>query len=266
MWRNSQNETTNFFFKSIIEFILFLNRLFSSIETRYWFIELKIIDIIWILRKIRHLLNFSKQKSIVIFIDHDVVLNIIKQINMIIIFIDKLNLRFVKVFDYIQRFELNIRHKSNKQHIVSNILFKLININIDTTFDENELNVLFITILIEIEKDFLKKIIKNYFIDLNWKKISVVLNKQNVENDARFSFYRKINEFIFRSNEFIIDDHAYESRRLCIFYSIIQNILVVAHDDNHSEFVRCYEKISFSYYIRDFIKYFRDFLKHCFKC
>ena len=142
------------------------------------------------MRKIRHLLNFSKQKSIVIFIDYDVALNIIKQINMIIIFIDKFNLRLVKIFDYIQRFELNIRHKSNKQYIVSNILFKLININIDTIFDENELNVLFTTALIEIEKNCFKKIIKNYFIDLNWKKIFVVLNKQNVENDARFFLSR----------------------------------------------------------------------------
>ena len=256
----------NYSLKSIIEFILFFSRLFSSIETRYWFIELKIIDVIWVLRKIRHLLNFSKQKSIVIFIDHDAVLNIIKQVNIIIISIDKLNLRFVKVFDYIQRFELDIRHKSSKQHIVSNVLFRLININIDTIFDENELNVLFITVLIEVEKDFLKRIIEDYFIDVNWKKISVVLDKQNVENDARFFFYWKINEFIFRSNEFITDDHAYESRRLCIFHSIIQNILVVAHDDNHFEFARCYERISFNYYIRDFIKYFRDFLKHCFKC
>ena len=36
----------DYFFKSIIKFILFFNRLLSSIETRYWFIELKMIDII----------------------------------------------------------------------------------------------------------------------------------------------------------------------------------------------------------------------------
>ena len=79
-------------------------------------------------------------------------------------------------------------------------------------------------------------------------------------------FYRKTNEFIYRSNDLIIDDHVYEFRRFCIFHLIIQDIFVVAHNDNHFEFVRCYDKISFNYYIRDFIKYLRDFFKHCSKC
>ena len=163
---------------------------------------MKIIDIVWILRKIRHLLNSSKQKSTIIFIDHDIALSIVKQVNMIIIFIDKLNLRLIKIFDYIQRFELEIRYKSNKQHIVFDALFKLINTNIDTAFEKNELNALFITILMKVEKIFFKKIIKNYFIDLNWKKIFVVLKKQNknVENDAIFFIEKSTNSFFIQMN------------------------------------------------------------------
>ena len=66
---------------------------------------------------------------IVIYIDHEAILNIAKQIILIINFIDKFNLRLVKIFDYLQRFNLEIRHKSNKQHIVSNVFSKLVNIN-----------------------------------------------------------------------------------------------------------------------------------------
>ena len=115
------------------------------------------------------------------------------------------------------------------------------------------------------KKDFRRKLIANYVTDFNWKKIFDVLNNQITENNARFSFYRK-NDFIFRSNDVTFDDHAFESRRLCIFATIISNILTTTHDENHVEFARCYEKIASSYYIRNLFRYLRNFLKHCFKC
>ena len=135
---------------------------------------------------------------------------------MIIIFIDKLNLRFVKIFDYIQRFELNIRHKSNKQHIVSNILFKLININIDTIFDENELNVLFITILIEVEKNFFKKIIENYFIDLNWIFFCCVKQAKRRKRRTIFFIKKSTNSFFVQTNLSLTITRM--SRVVCVYF------------------------------------------------
>ena len=252
--------------RKTIKSILFLSRLLFDVEIRYWFTKLKLNDIVWILRKIRHLFDFSLTKSFVIFIDHDVALEIIKQISMIIVSTDKFNFRLVKAFDYIQRFELKIRHKFDKQHIVFDALFRLVNINIDVaSTDESELDVLFIITLVQMKKDFRRKFIADYITNFNWKKISDVLNKQIIDNSAHFSFYRK-NDLIFRSNDITSDDHAFESRRLCIFATVISNILTTTHDENHVEFARCYEKIASSYYIRDLFRYLRDFLKHCFKC
>ena len=91
----------NYSSRKAIKSILFLSRLLFDVEIKYWFTELKFNDIVWILRKIRHLFDFFLTKSFVIFIDHDVVLEIIKQINMTIVSIDKFNFRFVKTFDYI---------------------------------------------------------------------------------------------------------------------------------------------------------------------
>ena len=48
---------------------------------------------------------------IMIYIDHDVVLKIVKQITFIISSTNKLNLRLIKTFDYVQRFNLKIRYK-----------------------------------------------------------------------------------------------------------------------------------------------------------
>ena len=57
----------------------------------------------------------------VIYINHEIVLDIIKQISIITSFIAKLNLRLIRVLKYIQRFRnLEFRHKSGKQYIVSN--------------------------------------------------------------------------------------------------------------------------------------------------
>ena len=118
----------NYSSRKAIELVLFLNRLLIDVETKYWFTELKLVDIVWIFKKVRHMIDFFEQEFTVIFIDHDVVLNIIKQIKMTITFIDKLNFRFVRASDYIQRFDVELRHKSNKQHIVSNVLFRFVNI------------------------------------------------------------------------------------------------------------------------------------------
>ena len=251
--------------RKIIQSIMFLSRLLASAKTRYWLTELKIADIVWILRKIRHLIEFSTEKFIIVYTDHDVALSIFKQISMIIISIDKLNLRLIKISDYIQRFELKLRHKSDKAHIILDALFKLasINIIIDITHEKDELNALFIIVVVNLNEIFRKRIIDEYTIDLNWKKISQVLNSNNfsIENSVKLSFYKK-NGLIFR-----FDDHVYESHRLCISWSVIKNILKIVHDnDTHSEFARCYEKIVSFYYIRDLIRYLRNYLKHCSKC
>ena len=63
--------------KSFIQSIMFLFRLLNSIEIRYWSTEMKVADIVWILRKIRHFIE-SFISSIEIYIDHDVTLDIIK--------------------------------------------------------------------------------------------------------------------------------------------------------------------------------------------
>ena len=151
------------------------------------------------LKKIRHLIE-SFVIITIIYIDHDVALNLIKQIIFIISFIDKLNLRLIRASNYIQWFDLKIRHKSNKMHIVSDALSRLINFNINSKkfIDEKKLNVLFIINLINMKNIFRKKLLKNYFNDSTWKKIVALLNQQknvDVENSAFFFIEKMISFF-----------------------------------------------------------------------
>ena len=257
-----------YFFRHVIKSILFFNRLLIDVETKYWFIELKIIDIVWVLKKTRHIVEISSNKTIV-YIDHEFALNIVNQITMTTISIDKFNLRLVRAWNYIQRFNFDIRHKLDKQHIVFDVLSRLVNDNINASmiknFDESELNALFTISLIEMKKDFRNRIFDDYKIDLNWQKINQILNVDD-ENVAKLFFCREKNDLIFRSNDFIIDDHVYEFRRFCIFHFVVSNILRLIYDDKHANYVKCFEKMFASYYIRDLSRYLRDYLKYCSKC
>lgn len=108
---------------------------------------------------------------IVVFIDYDVVIDISKQIFLITSCIDKLNLRLVCASNYIQRFNLNLRHKSSKLHIVLDALSRLAsdNTNFAKDFHEkDELNVLFTCALIEVDEVFRKRIVDDYLMNLNW--------------------------------------------------------------------------------------------------
>ena len=120
-----------------IRSILFLSRLLNSVETKYWSIELKLTELVWVLRKIRHMIE-SILLSTIIYTDHETTLSIFKQISLSTFSTDKLNLRIVKIFEYIQRFELIIRHKFEKLHLIFDVLSRLSNNSISTATNDTE--------------------------------------------------------------------------------------------------------------------------------
>ena len=266
----SQFMSNQFSSRHVIESIFFFSRFLTSAETRYWSIELEIAEIVWVFKKVRHIIEIDNTfvDKIVIYIDHDAVLNIVSQTSFITLFTNKFNFRLIRVSDYIQRFDLNIRHKSNKQHIVFDVLFKLTSDNINV-FDHNDekLNALFTVSLIKMKFVFKQRILNEYKSNLNWQRISSQFDVEiNSEIAAKLFFYKKKNEFIFRFDDFITKNHVYESRKFCIFHSIVQNILELIHNDDHFDYVKCFEHIVFLWYIRDLSRYLRDYLKHCSKC
>ena len=88
---------------------------------------------------------------------------------------------------------------------------------------------------------------------------------KNVENNVKLFFYKKINELIFRSNDFIINNYVYKFHRFYVSFFVVKKIIVVVHNDNYFDFARCYKKIATFYYVHDLFKLFRNYLKHCFK-
>ena len=262
-------KTSSYSLRNKIQSIMFLSRFLNEAKSRYWSIELEIAELVWVLRKIRHLMKSIKMSTI-IYTDYDATLNIAKQISLITSSTNKLNLRLIRVSNYIQRFSLNIRHKSEKFHTVSDALSRL-SAKLSTSFsseqksdtiDDEKLDVLHTASTIEISFDFKSRIIENYKQDSDWIKIENVLNKF----DNTSLLYVRKNDLIYRKK---IDTNIafYVSQRMCAFFEILKDIFSMIHDVNdHFDFDRTYKQIIFVWYIRDLIRHLKNYLKHCSKC
>ena len=70
------------------------------------------------------------------------------------------------------QFSLDVKHKSDKDNIISNALLKLSNTNSLETKNYSKLDALYVynTTLIKFNENFKERIIKRYVSDFKWKK------------------------------------------------------------------------------------------------
>ena len=62
------------------KFSLVFNRMFNEVEIKYWSTEFEMAGLIWVVRKIRHMIKATKtEEPTVIFTDHSVDISIAKQ-------------------------------------------------------------------------------------------------------------------------------------------------------------------------------------------
>ena len=104
--------------------IFFLNKCLTNAKNRYWFTKLKIIELIWIVKRVRYIIEISIY-FVIVYIYHFVIIEIIQQIKLFNSFVDKFNLRFVKIFIYLFQFRFNVRHKFETHYVVFNVLSRL---------------------------------------------------------------------------------------------------------------------------------------------
>ena len=167
-----------------IESIIFLNRLLTAIEMNYWSTELKMTALIWVIKKIRHLIESSKF-SIIIQIDYSVTMTICRQKLIISTnFFIRSNIRLVRASQYLSQFSFDIRHKSDKNNLISDAFSRLVNTDVSLSRTENyfEFDALYVynTTLIKLSEKFENKIIQKYVDDFKWKKHVLLLHKNNL--------------------------------------------------------------------------------------
>ena len=75
--------------------IFFLSRQLTPADSRYWPIELEMAGIVWVVKKIRHLIEASIKPSI-IYTDHSAAIGIVRQSSINTTSTEKLNLRLIR--------------------------------------------------------------------------------------------------------------------------------------------------------------------------
>jgi hypothetical protein len=164
-----------------IESIVFLSKILISVKKRYWLIELEIVAVVWVVKKLHHMIRAFKHLTI-IWIDHSATTSIVKQIKLITSNSDKLNLRLVWVDMYLSQFDLDIRHKSEKDHVISDALSRLSAWNDDEekiTKISNS-NILddidaYFEILVKMSSQFKNRLVQNYKTDKQWSALYEML-------------------------------------------------------------------------------------------
>ena len=179
--------------------------------------------------------------------NHNISVEITKQISLTFSFTDKISLKLVYASKYLQHFDLNMRYKSGKSHIISDALFELtfinrLNINLilklntlHTQVDESIDDYAYMTTLVKINSDFCHRIVEDYAKDQVYiKSIKVLKDNADLgsENTVKISFYQKRDELIYHINKTTNSQH----KRICVSEFMTKSILNAAHDESYLEF------------------------------
>lgn len=106
--------------------IVFLSRAPTPAEGRYWPTELEVLCVVWVLRKIRRLMEVcSPEMPPVIYTDHTPTVGISKQTSIDGVEVENLNFRLVRASMYIQQFSLRVVHRKGKGNVMADALSRL---------------------------------------------------------------------------------------------------------------------------------------------
>ena len=120
-----KNDPNDNFPRTDVQSILFLSKMLNQVEQNYWPTELEVIGIVWVIKKVRHMVESTKRPPTVIYTDHSAAIPISRQTSLTTFSTDKLNLRLIRASQYLSMFNLSVRHKARKTNIVPDALSRL---------------------------------------------------------------------------------------------------------------------------------------------
>ena len=232
-------------FRTSILSVLFFSRQLTAAKRNYWSTELKTFELMWTIKKIKHFIQSSHHR-VIIQTDHQTIVDICEQILITSINLTlRMNIRLIKASQFLNQFNLNIRYKSRKNHIVSNALSRLASANIELLSKEHfELNVLYTynTTLIEMFEKFRKKIIENYNKNSIWKRIlATVLSNEALKENAADLFFETITTVSTKTDVYMksrIEDSNVDMT------AIFESFDLLYHIDRLTELRRCQDHVT----------------------
>ncbi len=259
--------------------ILFLSRELNFAERNYWSTELEIVDVVWVIRQMHYIIEFTKKSSITMYTDHSTTIFIARQISLFFFNTDKLNLRLVQASQYLFTFELNIRYKSDNKNLVLNSLFHLLrecsfndalSIEIEEILEtlhtamkdfKNYCTYAFAVSLVEMSANFRQRLLQAMKINKRWKDIIINIKTDNMKALFQEDYFDIKDDLLYH-----IDQNSDRKSRLMISKALEEEIFELAHRSHHVEFHRTYQHIAESLYIRKLSIRLRKFIEHCLNC
>ena len=189
--------------RTAVQPIMFLSRNINTAERNYWPTELEVAGIVWVVKKVRHMIDSMEKSPTIIYTDHSAAIPISRQTSLMTSSTDKLNLRLVRASQYLSSFNLAIRHKSGASNVVPDALLRLQALpDIPVAEKADILDCLYGNVvslnaaehdallpkvfmyhstLVEMTDDFKRRLIEAYSNNEQWKKAIDIL-KEDEEN------------------------------------------------------------------------------------
>ncbi len=282
-----KNEKT-IFIRLNVQSILFLSRTLNSAERNYWSTKLKVADLVWIIRKIRHIMKSTLRLLTIIYINHAVAVTIAKQTSLITANTDKLNLRLIQASQYLSIFQLNIRHKTDKANIMLDALFRLLRKKLElklmkAAFKNDILDLLHeriihkdqtiyvcIVFLMKISLKFKSNLIQALENDKRWKNILTIARKKTVsESSDNHSVIIQTKEDHFKVWKELLYHVNRDSKRhvQLVISKFMKHIMFsLTHSSHHADFHWIYQQIIKTMYVRKLTSRLRKFIDHYSEC
>lgn len=243
--------------------ILFLSRQLKPAETRYWPTELEMAGIVWVVKKIRHLIEASTSHTI-IYTDHSAAVGLIRQTSLNTTSVEKLNLRLIRASEYLQRFRIELRHKPGKTNIVPDALSRLASRDYSTESDEAELDALVVEAnavsLIQISDSFKARVQQGYQ-EPRWQRIITMVKRNDElgENATKLPYELKDGLLYCKGD--------LGALRLCIPSELEKEVFKLAHDEmGHPGYARTHERLTTGLFIYNMATKLHEYIRHCPHC
>ncbi|SLM35365.1 reverse partial [Lasallia pustulata] len=231
---------------------MFLSKLLSTAESHYWPTELEMAGLVWAIKKLRHLVD-STVKPVIIYTDHSTITSIAKQTSLSSSNTDKLNNRLIQASQYLAQFDIDVRYKPGKHHLVphalsqlpvlggimdpkSNILDGLTEVDamlveaIEVLFmlerynDQGAFNVT----LVEMGDELKNRLKQAYMTDKRWSKIWEEIKGKDSAPTAAFPDFCMHNDLIY-----LIDHDKRE--RLVVPKTLEKEVFELSHDSSNHQ-------------------------------
>ena len=153
--------------RSSLQLILFLSRLLTLAERNYWPTELEIAGFVWVIGKVRHVVESSRAK-VIIQTDYIAILDILNQSSITSTTLTiQMNICLVRASQFLQQFRLVVQHKPRKEHILPDALSRLASANTNLPSQNptySKLDALFVynAMLVAMNEDLAQCIVEGY--------------------------------------------------------------------------------------------------------